>query len=64
MFINYLLSVKIYYVCFQCKYKTECEELEISYALDTDVNYDKAHGQELAVEMDKCSKDKSSYTWL
>lgn len=46
----------------QCKYKTECEELELSYALDTDVNYDKAHGQELAVETDKNSKDsKSSY---
>ncbi|CAH1732329.1 unnamed protein product [Aphis gossypii] len=45
----------------QCKYKSECEELEISYALDTDKNYDKGHGQELAAEMDKTSKDKSSY---
>ncbi|XP_060857041.1 DNA-directed RNA polymerase III subunit RPC5-like [Metopolophium dirhodum] len=45
----------------QCKYKSECEELEISYALDTDNNYDKGHGQELAAEMDKTSKDKSSY---
>jgi len=35
--------------------------LEISYALDTDKNYDKGHGQELAAEMDKTSKDKSSY---
>ncbi|XP_026817433.1 DNA-directed RNA polymerase III subunit RPC5-like isoform X2 [Rhopalosiphum maidis] len=45
----------------QCKYKSECEELEISYALDTDKNYDKGHGQELAAEMDKMSKDKSNY---
>lgn len=43
----------------QCKYKTECEELELSYALDTDVNYDKAHGQELAAETEKYSKDKN-----
>ncbi|XP_022181333.1 DNA-directed RNA polymerase III subunit RPC5 isoform X3 [Myzus persicae] len=43
------------------RYKSECEELEISYALNTDQNYDRGHGQELAVEMDKTSKDKSNY---
>lgn len=45
----------------QCRYKSECGELEVSYALDTDNNYDKSHGQELVVKMDKTSKDKSNY---
>ncbi|XP_060846618.1 DNA-directed RNA polymerase III subunit RPC5-like [Rhopalosiphum padi] len=45
----------------KCKYKSECEDLEICYALDTDKNYDKGHGQELAAEMDQTSKDESSY---
>lgn len=44
---------------FQCKYKTECEELEISYTLDTDLNYDKGHGQELSVISDKNTKEKN-----
>ncbi|XP_050440506.1 DNA-directed RNA polymerase III subunit RPC5 isoform X2 [Adelges cooleyi] len=46
----------------QCKYKAECQELELGYALDTDLNYDKAHGQELAVEASGSNpKDKSIY---
>lgn len=48
----------------QCKYKTECEELELAYALDTSLNYDVGHGQELAVETDKNFKDRSSYPRL
>lgn len=49
-------------ICFQCKYKMQCEELELSYALDTDSNYDMSHGRELADETDKGSKDKSIYS--
>jgi len=48
----------------KCKYKAECEELEISYALNTDINYDKAHGQQLAAELDKNYKDKTIYNRL
>jgi DNA-directed RNA polymerase-3 subunit RPC5 len=48
----------------QCRYKTECEELEVSYALNTDINYDKGHGQELVAETDKTTKDKSVYPRL
>lgn len=48
----------------KCKYKVECEELELSYALDTNLNYDKGHGQELAAETDKNSKDKNTYSRL
>ncbi|XP_050521996.1 DNA-directed RNA polymerase III subunit RPC5 isoform X2 [Daktulosphaira vitifoliae] len=46
----------------QCKYKQECEEIDISYALDTDLNYDKGHGQELAADVGGSnSKEKSTY---
>lgn len=43
----------------QCKYKTECEELELYYALDTDLNHNKSHGQELSVMSDKNTKEKN-----
>lgn len=36
----------------------------MSYTLNTDLNYDKAHGQELAVETDKNTKERNTYPRL
>lgn len=63
LFYTFILY-SVYYFYLQCKYKPDCEELELAYALDTNLNYDQAYGKELAVETDKSSKDKSSYPRL